>query len=243
MDRCPDCSFDATEWNEQDATRTLAHVDEYIELWQRGSPTSLMAEVSDHADRIRDAVDNASAVDEAIHALWHGLVAIANARRDGGDGIPAQRGVVEQINVSGGGVPKAAVPVAAVGRRGLTGDRQRTRMHHGRPCQAVCLWSADVIESLQAEGHTVSPGAAGENLTLRGIDWSTLRAGLMVDLGSVTARLTSPATPCSKIADNFVDRDQNRVDDDQHPGFSRWYASVVTPGSVAVGDRCIVDAR
>lgn len=242
MGRCPYRSFDPSEWNHQDASRTLAHVDEYLELWSRATAPSLAAEISDHAERTQASIDAASSTDGAIHALWHSLVDIADARRTGGDRIPTQRGVVEQINVSDGGVPKSPVPLATVGRRGLTGDRQRTRMHHGRPCQALCIWSADIIDELQAEGHPVSPGAAGENVTLRGIDWSTLRAGLNVDVGSVRARLTSPATPCRNIADNFRDRNQLRVDDDRHPGFSRWYASVLTPGSVRVGDACIVDA-
>ena len=61
-------------------------------------------------------------------------------------------------------------------RRGLTGKHDR--LHHGRPLQAVCLWSQDVIDALRDEGHPIRAGAAGENLTVSGIDWDTIRPGV-----------------------------------------------------------------
>jgi hypothetical protein len=83
---------------------------------------------------------------------------------------PPAAGCVEQINVSNGGLPKTPVERATLTVDGLEGDRQGNRKHHGRPFQAVCLWSAEVIADLSAAGHPIGPGRAGENLTLRGID-------------------------------------------------------------------------
>ena len=55
-------------------------------------------------------------------------------------------------------MPKQAVDSAEVGLGGHDGDRQRTRKHHGRPWQALCLWSSEVIADLAAEGHPIGPG-------------------------------------------------------------------------------------
>jgi MOSC domain-containing protein YiiM len=143
---------------------------------------------------------------------------------------------VSRLSSSGGGVPKLAVPKVTVGRRGILGDVQATRAHHGRPWQALCLWSQELIDTLAADGHPIGPGAAGENVTIAGVDWSQLRAGAIVDIGSVRCQLSAPTTPCSKVRHCFSDRSIQRIDHDRHPGWSRWYASVIRPGSIEGGD-------
>jgi MOSC domain-containing protein YiiM len=107
--------------------------------------------------------------------------------------------------------------------------------------QALSLWSADVIESLRADGHSVHPGAAGENLTVAGIDWSTIRPGVRLAIGAVVAEISSFATPCAKNAQWFHDRDFRRIDHARNPGSSRAYAWVICGGSVAPGDLVIVE--
>ncbi|MFV0316556.1 MAG: MOSC domain-containing protein, partial [Microthrixaceae bacterium] len=84
---------------------------------------------------------------------------------------PAE-GTLAGIFRSDGGAPKAAVDEIDIAARGPVGDRQADRAHHGRPFQAVCVYSLDVIEALVAEGHPITPGAAGENLTLAGVPWA-----------------------------------------------------------------------
>lgn len=98
-------------------------------------------------------------------------------------GRPAAEGSVVQLNISDGGLPKHPVSRALLTAGGIQGDRQRDRKHHGRPFQAVCVWSADVIDELLAAGHPIAPGCAGENVTLRGIDWESLRPGALVSVG------------------------------------------------------------
>ena len=132
-------------------------------------------------------------------------------------------------------MPKLAVESADVDRRGIVGDVQKTRVHHGRPWQALCLWSCDVIDMLVAEGHPIQAGSAGENLTIGGIDWASLRAGTIIDIGPVRCQLSAPATPCSKNQQWFRNGEIDRMDHDLHPGSSRWYASVLTPGSITAG--------
>ncbi|MBK5223120.1 MAG: MOSC domain-containing protein [Acidimicrobiia bacterium] len=125
--------------------------------------------------------------------------------------------------------------------RGIVGDTQATRVHHGRPWQALCLWSAEVIDALAAEGHPVAPGAAGENVTISGIDWTTLRAGTILDIGPVRCQLSAPAQPCRKNRRWFVGGDIGQMDHDRHPGRSRWYASVLRTGTVTTRDRVVVE--
>ncbi len=176
----------------------------------------------------------------AVHDLWHHLIDIADVRVALGDAPTRQVGELVQINRSGGGVPKLPIDSAVVGHRGVDGDSQAARVHHGRPWQALCLWSADVIEALVDEGHPIFPGAAGENLTLRGIDWSAIRAGLVVEVGEVVCRISAPADPCAQNARWFADGDFGRMDHIDHPGWSRWYASVEGPGAIQTGDHVVV---
>lgn len=122
-------------------------------------------------------------------------------------GGPAQRGTVVRVNASDGGVPKRSIGGAEVSCAGLVGDRQAERKHHGRPFQALCLWSAEVIAELAAAGHPIAAGSAGENVTISGIDWAGLRPGILLQIGSVGAELSFPAVPCKKQTRWFSDGD------------------------------------
>ena len=65
---------------------------------------------------------------------------------------------VAQVNVSQGGVPKLPVAQAEVGPLGITTDAVRYTKVHGGPERAVCLFSAELIAALCAEGHPVFAG-------------------------------------------------------------------------------------
>jgi len=178
----------------------------------------------------------------AVHELLHHGHDIGRVRRALGDGIASTTGSVERINVSDGGVPKRPVDAAAISPTGLSGDRQADRRHHGRPFQAVCLWSADVIDALRDEGHPIEAGDAGENLTIAGIPWSDLRAGAILAVGDeARLELSAPAVPCTKNGRWFADGDSRRIDHARHPGWSRWYATVLRPGVVRPGDVVVVE--
>jgi MOSC domain-containing protein YiiM len=153
-------------------------------------------------------------------------------------------GSIHQINVSNGGVPKRPVPSARVEVGGVVGDHQADRRHHGGPDQDLCLYSLEVIEALRAEGHPIEPGFAGENITIAGVDWSVMRPGRVLRLGDdLVALITDDAIPCSKNAGWFRERDFRRMSQEQHPGWSRWYARVLTPGDISVGDTVVVEAQ
>jgi MOSC domain-containing protein YiiM len=147
------------------------------------------------------------------------------------------RARIVQISVSSGGVPKRPVPSARVTTLGLEGDVQRDREHHGGPDRALCLFSHDRIRALQAEGHPITPGSAGENLTIEGIDWTRVTPGTYLRLGErVLAQVTSYTAPCLNITGSFRDREYSRVSQKRHPGNSRVYARVLREGRLASGD-------
>ena len=123
-----------------------------------------------------------------------------------------------------------------VTQTGLVGDKQKTAVVHGGPEAALCLYSLERILALQAEGHPIYPGAAGENLTIAGLDWDTLTPGTRLRLGQdVLIEVTRYTTPCNAITDLFVDNQKSRILQDKHPGWSRVYARVLQPGIIYPG--------
>ena len=187
------------------------------------------------------SVDAAWLLRHVVHDVTHHLMDIGRGLHALGAGAPTAVGSVAQLNVSGGGVPKTPIDEAVVGHRGVVGDRQATRRHHGRPWQALCLWSLEVIEGLQAEGHPIAAGSAGENVTVAGVDWATLRPGTQLRIGGVLAEVSVWALPCRQNAGWFADGDVRRIEHERHPGSSRAYAWVREPGRIRTGDEVVVE--
>lgn len=144
---------------------------------------------------------------------------------------------VARINVNpAGGVPKHAVGGALITASGVGGDRQLDLEHHGGPERAVCLFSLERIEQLAAEGHPITPGSTGENLTITGLDWAALVEGSRLAVGDdVVLEITRAAPPCRTIAPSFTDGAFVRISDKVHPGWSRLYARVLREGFVRDG--------
>lgn len=147
-----------------------------------------------------------------------------------------QRGRLESINTSRGGVPKTSVFEALITEHGVDGDRQRDPRFHGGPDRAVVLFSLEVIRALQQEGHPIAPGSIGENLTISGVDWTTVVPGAELVVGGVRLQMTKYASPCEKIAHCFLNEDLARVSQKRHPGWSRACARVLEGGLVRIGD-------
>ena len=147
------------------------------------------------------------------------------------------RATIAQISVSPGGVPKLPVPSAHVTELGLEGDAHRELEHHGGPERALCLFALEQIRALQAEGHAISPGAIGENLTVEGLDWERVTPGSRLELGdAVVIEVTRYTRPCFTIKKSFRDGDFSRVSQKKHPGSSRVYARVLKTGAIRQGD-------
>lgn len=223
---CDECGFDASRWSTDDLQRTLLHTHDLIAYITTGS--SLDARFDGPGTDAADPVG-------AVHDLMHHLHVLAGQRRDLGDFEP-MTGTIDSIQTSAGGVPKGAVTEAHIDVGGIAGDQHASRKHHGRPWQALCVFSTEVIDALRAEGHPITAGAIGENLTVSGLDWSRMRGGLTISVGDVSGLTSSPAIPCYKIADRFIDGDENRVSHARHPGWARWYSSVLHGGTIRPGD-------
>lgn len=160
---------------------------------------------------------------------------------DGGvkTGVEARgSGTIASINISDGGVPKRRVTDAKVLLLGLQGDDQDDKVHHGGPERAVCIFSLDRLRALQAEGHPIEPGTAGENLTVEGIPWESVMPGVRLKVGpEVLLEVTSFTSPCKTIRRSFIDGRFVRISQKVHPGWSRVYARVIAEGDVRLGDK------
>jgi MOSC domain-containing protein YiiM len=154
--------------------------------------------------------------------------------------MTTREGRVVGLQRSNGGVPKRAVERAAVGPTGLEGDRQRDRRFHGGPERALCLYSQECLDGLLAEGHRVEPGALGENVTIAGLPWREVQPGARLRLGAVDVEVTSYTSPCSKLADVFLDGVVTRVSQKVNPGWSRVYARVLAEGDIVLGDPVVL---
>ena len=145
-------------------------------------------------------------------------------------------GRLESINTSFGGVPKLPVFEGQITTEGVAGDVQRDLRYHGGPDRAVSIFSLELIQALQAEGHPIAPGTAGENLTVSGIDWALMTPGRELQIGPVRLVITAYASPCENIRRSFAREHFVRISQKVHPGWSRVYTRVLTPGTVRPGD-------
>lgn len=143
---------------------------------------------------------------------------------------------IASLNISAGGVPKRPVAEARVTVAGLEGDRQRDRRHHGGPDRALCLYSLECLDALRAEGHDVSPGSLGENVTVAGLAWDVVQPGVRLALGDVSIEITAFASPCKTIRGAFADENFTRVSQKARGGWSRVYARVLGGGVLRAGD-------
>ncbi len=218
-------------FTEQDARRT---VDNLPFLWEQlalGRDAAVLAPLlpATTGDLTSD-----------LTAVWSALLAAGPALRAAGQLPTRAEGVVAQVSISDGGVPKVAVDRVDIGFGGIVGDVQATRVHHGRPWQALCLWSSEVIAAFAAQGHPLAPGTAGENVTISGLDWADVRPGVQMQLGTVRCEVLAFALPCSKNARWFSGGEYDVMHHERGP-VSRVYARVVAPGELHAGDAVVLE--
>ncbi len=142
-------------------------------------------------------------------------------------------------------MPKLPLAEALVTPLGIDGDLHRHPEIHGGLRKALLWITSEGIEELTAAGLPLYAGALGENLTTRGIDRRIWRAGQRWRIGETVIELTKMREPCSQIMIygqniGLAVYDQNvKAGDPASPrwGLSGFYAAVVQPGSIRVGDR------
>jgi MOSC domain-containing protein YiiM len=106
-----------------------------------------------------------------------------------------------------------------------------------------------VIDELKALGFPVFPGALGENLTTRGLDYRAWHIGQRWRIGTdAVVEFTKVRTPCQSLLvygagiHAAIYDAQVNAGDPLSPkwGWSGMYASVITPGAIRSGDSVVV---
>ncbi len=128
-----------------------------------------------------------------------------------------------------------------VGFSGVVGDRQDDRLNHGRPWQALCIWSTEVIDAFAAVATRWRPGLAGENITVSGLPWERLVPGAQLRVGEVLLEVSAYAVPCRKNAGVVHRRPLSTLMHHRHGPVSRVYATVLEPGAISQGDPAILE--
>jgi len=72
----------------------------------------------------------------------------------------------------------------------------RNHAKHIRPDRALSLWDHEILLQLVAEGFQLTPGAAGENLTVCALNVQQLSPGTLLRVGDVVLKLEQPRKPC-----------------------------------------------
>ncbi len=218
-------------FTETDARRTVGNLDEVWALYAKGRDATVL-------DSLYPTLTGDLGTD--VQRVWAAWTAAGPALRAAGQMPARAKGTVAQLNLSRGGLPKSPVERVDVGWRGVVGDRQATRVHHGRPWQALCLWSTEVIDAFRAAGHPIAPGLAGENITLSGLPWQDVRAGVRLRIGDVLCEISAYALPCFQNKPWFKDGEFEVMNHEQGD-VSRVYATVLERGSIAVGQPAVLE--
>jgi hypothetical protein len=228
----------AAEYGVQDRRGTLAALEPWWdELVEGLDPAPVADLVAEGRQVLASGAPDEQVIDRSLALLQQAGRRLARAGAFG----PGASGTVHGLFASDGGVPKLPVAEADVTVRGLVGDRQRTRKHHGRPWQALCLWAKEKVDLLAAEGHPIFPGAAGETISIEGIPWELVRPGVRLRIGGVLAECSLYALPCAKNRGWFTDHKPMRMHHRTELGISRMYASVLEPGHVRTGDPVVLE--
>src|SRR3989338_9949694 len=100
------------------------------------------------------------------------------------------------INISKGGIPKLPVSSVRLIASGLEGDGHNHDKHN-TPLQAVCIQDLEKLEELSQGGYTLSPGKAGENLTVEDLHVNSLPFGTVLEFsGGVILEISKARKPC-----------------------------------------------
>lgn len=114
---------------------------------------------------------------------------------------------------------------ALLGPDGLAGD------HAPEGKRAVTLIQAEHLPVISAlAGREATPALLRRNLVVAGLNLAALRGARLL-VGRATVEITGPCPPCSRMEEALGIGGYNAV-----RGHGGWYAQVVEPGRLAVGD-------
>ncbi|WP_051239734.1 MOSC domain-containing protein [Pontibacillus halophilus] len=116
---------------------------------------------------------------------------------------------------------------------GLEGDEQAVKEHHGGVYKAVCMYPYVHYAYWQEKtGSVMSFPAFGENVTVAGLDESTVSIGDVFQWGEAELQVVQPRQPCQRIS--FVHQIKDLTKQVIQTGFTGFYLKVLKEGIVSV---------
>jgi len=117
---------------------------------------------------------------------------------------------------------------------GIAEDYIGSPEHHGGSDQALYVYcEADYQWWAEQTGKEMSPGLFGENLTISGLESSSLNVGDFLYIGDVTLQVTAPRIPCGTFAAKMEDPQWvKKFTAAERPGF---YVRVLREGALTAG--------
>ena len=121
-----------------------------------------------------------------------------------------------------------------VGVLGIPGD-EHVYEDHGGPDMALLAYPVEHFAHWRSLGLELpDAGALGENLTVGGLDETTVHLGDTFAVGTALIQVAQPRTPCYKLAARFGRKDMPLMVQDT--GFTGYLLRVLQEGSIGAGD-------
>jgi MOSC domain-containing protein YiiM len=120
--------------------------------------------------------------------------------------------------------------------RGVAGDAQADRQHHGGAGQAANVYPSEHYRLWrQTPGlEAMTGGSFGENLTTEGLLETSVCIGDVYRVGQAVVWVSQPRQPCYKLDRRWQVEDLR--DRATRLGLTGWYISVGQPGAIQAGD-------
>ena len=143
------------------------------------------------------------------------------------NGKTVQTGIYK-TSVSGG---------ITLGLTDVVGDAVMDRENHGGIDKACYIYSADHYNFWKKEFPDLhfTNGMFGENLTVEGLDESTIKIGDTFEVGSAIIQVSEPRRPCSILGIRFGT--QKMVKKFNNSAFPGIYVRVIKEGHINIGDQ------
>jgi len=127
-----------------------------------------------------------------------------------------------------------------LGKSDVIGDVVIEREVHAGPTKACYLYSADHYPYWKTRYPDLDwhIGMFGENLTVEGLDETTLYIGSIYKIGNAKIQITEPRQPCYKFG--FKMGDQGILKKFINTTFCGSYVRVIEEGEVQTGDEFIL---
>ena len=118
----------------------------------------------------------------------------------------------------------------------IVGDSVADTIHHGGVDKAIFVNSIHNYDSWKKflAKDELPPAALGENLTVDGMDESTVCIGDIYQIGGVKVQVSQPRQPCWKISRRWEHNDF--MQEIYTSGRTGWYFRVLEEGSFKAGD-------